>query len=129
MQHFDCHIFQTNLACVFNSMLIADFFNFEYPGTRVLEDKQIEYSSIWASSTLESLLMISNVQMNTDSTCYDKQITSQNQVLDLIKCLSPYEQALRLNACITIRRFVRLGPSIFSVKLYLLFHSFPSPFQ
>ena len=37
--------------CIF----VLDFFYLEYSGTRVLEEKFIEYSSIWMSSSLESL--------------------------------------------------------------------------
>ena len=36
-------------------LLLLAYFYFEYPGTRVLEKKNIEYSSIWMSSSLESL--------------------------------------------------------------------------
>ncbi len=39
---------------IFNSRSFLIYF--EYPGTRVLEKNEIEYSSIWTSSSMESLV-------------------------------------------------------------------------
>jgi hypothetical protein len=62
-----CKLILTNIWNFFLTLAVF-FTKLEYTGTRVLEKNKIEYSSIWTSSSMESLLGVSWFAHNRMST-------------------------------------------------------------